>query len=130
MITLTDGSTVLTLNHILWPNRAQSPGVGGSEQLTIGGRLNVQRAGGSGGREISLVASLSGDSLRGWWTWSQVVQLMAWRDAGTTLTLSYDGETRTGVIPISGIDISPVRQTSNAPGTDQICAGTLTIVET
>jgi hypothetical protein len=129
MITLTDGTTTLTLNHVLWTNRAQASGVSGSEQVTLGGRLVVTRGPGPAGRQIILAAQLEGKNMRGWFTWAQVEQFMIWRDSGTTLVLNYNGEIRAAMIPLSGIDITPVIQASTAPAAGTICAGTLSMIE-
>ncbi len=129
MITLSDGVTTLTLNHILWPNRGLGAGAAGSERVTLGNRLVVQRLTGSAGREIILEARLDGSHLKGWWLWSQVGQLELWRDLGTTLTLNYDGEIRRGVVPLDGIDIAPVFSRSTTPVPGDLCAGVLKIHE-
>lgn len=129
MITLTDGTTTITLNHVLWTNRGSQPGAKGQERVTLGNRLAVDRFAGTAGREITLEARLDGSYLKGWFLWSQLSQLEIWRDAGTTLILDYDDEIRTGVIPRSGIDISPVFLRSNEPDPATKCAGTLTIIE-
>lgn len=129
MITLSDGTTTLTLHHVLWTNRGQQPGVAGSERVTLGGRLVVDRLPVKAGREIILEARLDGNMLNGWFWWSQFAQLEAWRDAGTTLILDYDGEVRSAIIPLSGIEISPVFLRSNEPEPDTRCAGTLTLIE-
>jgi hypothetical protein len=72
---------------------------------------------------------MDGSRLRGWFTWDQVEQLMLWRDAGTSLTLTYDTEIRSVVVPLTGVNIEPVVQHSKTPAADAICAGTLTLYE-
>ena len=131
-ISLTDGITSLTLHQLLWPNRSDDQ-VAGSERVTIGGRLVVQRLASRAGREIVLEARLDGNSLRGWFTGAQIEQFKLWRDSGATLTLTFDTVTRSCVIPLSGISIEPVLQRSQGVPSDvaaaQICAGTLTLLE-
>lgn len=130
MNTLSDGTTTLTLYHVLWPNRSADQ-VAGSERVTLGGRVVTQRQGFRAGREIVLEARLDG-GLRGYFTGAQVEQLKIWRDAATTLTMTYDSQVVRGVIPLSGIAIEPVLQRSiNVPtavAAAQKCAGTLTIL--
>lgn len=132
MNTLSDGITTLTFYHVLWTNRSDDA-VAGSERVTLGGRLVVQRLGSRAGREIVLEARLDGNALRGWFTGAQVEQLKVWRDAGSTLTLTFDTVTRSCVIPLSGISIEPVLQRSQGVPSDvaaaQICAGTLTLLK-
>jgi len=129
MITLSDGTATITLHHLLWTNRGQQPGAKGQERVTLGNRLAVDRLAGTAGREIVLEARLDGNLLKGWFEWSQLPQLEAWRDAGTTLILDYDGEVRAGIIPLAGVDISPVFLRSNEPDSGTKCAGTLIIIE-
>jgi len=129
MITLTAGGTTLTLNHVLWTDRAQGPGAAGSERVTLGGRLVVQRLSSAAGRSITIEAVVDGNHLKGWFAWSQVQQLMAWRDAGTTITADYDGEVRSAIIPLTGIDLAPLFPRSNEPLPDTRCVGTLTMIE-
>jgi hypothetical protein len=127
-ITLSDGTTTLTLNHVLWSNRSADQ-VAGSERVTIGGRLVSQRLATRAGREIILEARLEGNSLRGWFTGTQVAKFKQWRDNATTLTLTYDTTVRSAVIPLSGISIEPVLPRSTAIDGADICAGTLTLLE-
>lgn len=126
MVTLSDGTTTLTLNHVLWPNRSRNR-VAGYDRSTLGGRLVSLRLP-LGGGEIRLEARRD-DGLRGWFTWSQVEQLMSWRDNSTPLTLVYDGESRSCLIPVGGIDIEPVLSYSRAILADAKCAGTLLLKE-
>lgn len=127
-ITLSDGTTTLTLKHLLWSNRSADQ-VAGSERVTLGGRLVTQRLATRTGREIVLEARLDGNSLRGWFTGSQVAQLKTWRNNATTLTLTYDTTVRSAVIPLAGIAIEPVLPRSTAIDGADICAGTLTLLE-
>ena len=128
MITLSDGTTSLTLNQLLWPNRSRNR-VLGSERVTLGNRLFVQRTGGSAGQEITLEARLQGSELLGWFTWSQVEQLMTWRDDATQLVLNYHSDIRPCMIPLSGVAIEPVLLYSNTIAPDAFCTGTLTLKE-
>lgn len=127
MITLTDGTTTLTLNHLLWPNRSRARAFG-SERQTFG-RLCVQRLAGSAGGDIILEARREGKNLLGWFVWSQVQQLMLWRDNGTSLTLNYDNDIRIGIIPMDGIEIEPVFLRSKTIDPAAKCAGVLIIKE-
>lgn len=125
MISVTDGTTTLTLNGLLWTNRSGGR-TAGSDRRTFG-RLVVQRLEGGNTKEITLESRLDGNNLQGWYTWAQAKQLMTWRDNGTALTLIYDTETYRGVIPIGGIDIQPVISYSRTiPDTDK-CFGTTII---
>ena len=128
MITLSDGTTTLTLNHVLWPNRSRDKALG-SERVTMGGRLVVQRLVSPAGQDIVLEARRDGSHLAGWFVWSQVQQLMVWRDAGTSLTLDYDNDIRLCSIPLGGIDIEPIIPYSRNIDSAAKCAGTLTLKE-
>jgi len=128
MITLSDGITTLTLLGLLRTNHSRASAAG-SERPTLGGRLIIQRLNVAAGQEIILEARLSGNSLQGRFLWSQVIQLKAWRDAGTILTLTYDSQTTACMIPLAGIEIEPIRQFAKIPAADALCAGTLIIQE-
>lgn len=127
MITLSDGIVTLTLYHLIWRNRVRDKAAG-SERATFG-RLVVQRLAISAGQEIVLESVADGEKYRGWFLWSQVSQLEAWRDAGTPLTLNYEGEIRHGVITLGGVNIRQVIEHSKTPGATEIGTGTLTIKE-
>jgi len=131
MITLSDGAITLDLHHLLWTNRLQAPHAAGSERPTLSGCLIITRQSGGAGSESTIILEsvLDGNRLRGWFTWSQGLQLAAWRDSGAILTLSYDGEIRTVVIPLSGIDITPTSLRSTTPGAGALCTGKLTLIE-
>lgn len=128
MITISDGLTTLAFRGLTWTDRSRDKSMGG-EQVTLGMCLISHRLLGSAGKSITLEAKFEGNTLRGWYTFKQVDQLMTWRDLGTPLTLVFDTETRFGVIPLGGIDIEPVRQFDKTPGAEEVCAGTLTILE-
>jgi|GEM_PF-3030781 hypothetical protein len=127
-ITLSDGVTTLPLNHVLWVNRS-SDRAAGNERRTLGGRLVIQRLVGRSVQDIVLEARLESGRMYGWFLGAQIPQLEAWRDAGTPLTLNYDGEIRAGIIPLGGIDIEPVFLHSTTIDPAARCAGTLTIKE-
>lgn len=127
-ITLSDGATTLTLNQLLWSDRNRTMAVG-REQMTLGGSMHIQRMSVSAGTEIVLDARLSGGSLRGWFVWGQVGQLRSWRDAATVLTLVYDSDSRTVIIPLDGIDITPIKDQSITITDTALCAGSLTLFE-
>jgi len=127
IIPLTDGIVTVNLHHIIWTNRSQDR-ARGSERATFG-RLVVQRLAGPTNQDIILEAKVDGNRLSGWFLWSQVAQLAAWRDDGSILTLTYDTETRSVMIPLGGLSIEPLRQYSKTPAGDEICAGTLTLKE-
>jgi len=128
MITLSDGTTTMTLHHVLWINRS-SDRAAGREIRTMGGRLVVQRLVGPSMQDIILEARLDGNRMYGWWLGSQLPQLEAWRDAGTPLVLNYDGDIRSCMIPLNGIEIEPVLQYSKTIAADSKCAGTLKLKE-
>lgn len=128
MITLSDGTVTLTLYHLLWQGRTADKSAG-SERVTLGNRLVVQRLAGAAGQEIVLEARREGSGLLGWFLGSQLSQLEAWRDAGTTLTLNYDNDVRPCMIPLGGVNIDPVLLRSNAIDAAARCAGTLTLKE-
>lgn len=128
MITLSDGATTITLFHLLWTNRSRNKALG-SEQVTLGNTLVVERMVGSAGRKIILESRLEGNLLSGWFTWQQVEQLMLWRDNGSNLILTYDSDVRACMIPMDGIDIEPVFHRSKSIDQAATCAGILTLYE-
>lgn len=128
MITLSDGTITLTLNHLLWTNRSRDKALG-RERVTMGGGMYCQRYGFATGQDIILEARLQGSGLLGWFSWDQVLQLMLWRDAATRLVLTYDTEVRSCVIPLSGIDIEPVFSRSRSIDPAARCSGTLSLKE-
>ncbi len=129
-ITITDGTTALTLSpYLLTPDKANIQQAAGSERVTLGRRLVVNRLPGTGGNKIHLQAVNDNGSLRGSFTWSQAGKFRSWSDAGTVLTLSIHGALYLGVIPLDGVDIAPVTPKTNQPDAS-LCTGTLTLMET
>ncbi len=129
MITLSDGATTLSFKGLTWSDRSRDKALG-NERVTMGLRVVTQRLVGSAGKPITLEAKFDGGRLKGWYTFAQVDQLMAWRDNAVTLTLVFDNDTRFGVIPLGGLEnIEPVRQFDKTPGSDEVCAGKLIILE-
>jgi len=126
MITITDGSTTIILNHVLWQNR-DTDNSAGSDRRTFGGIVS-QRLAGSWG-SIILESILDGTTLRGWFTWAQVRQLKLWRDSAAKLTLNYAGDVRNVLIAIAGIVINPVIIRSTEPQDTDKCAGSLTLLQ-
>lgn len=125
---LTDGIVSLDFKGLTWSDRSRD-GAAGSERVTLGLRLVPQRLVGSAGKSITIEAKFDSSRLRGCFYFSQLPQLKAWRDNATTLTLIFDTEIRTVMIPLGGINIEPVRQYDRTPLNDEVCAGTLGLLE-
>lgn len=129
-ITVTDGTTTVTLSpYLLWPDRYNQQRAGGSDRVTLGRRLVVTRRPGNGGNSITLAAINDNGRLKGSFTWGQASQLRVWADAGTILTLSFHGELFLVVIPLTGINLTPVVPKTNQP-TEALCSGTVQFLET
>lgn len=127
-ISVTDGITTLTLSSsLLHLDKWNGSGVAGSEEETLGNRLVVYRSAGRAKSVITLEAVLVNGTpkkLLGSWTWSQGQQCRTWSDAGTPLTLTVHADVYQVVIPLAGINITPVFQKTN-PTDDALCSGTI-----
>jgi len=125
---LTDGVTSIEAKGVVWSDRSRD-NAAGSERVTLGMRLVAQRLYGGAGKPITIEAKLDGSRLLGCFYFSQLPQLKTWRDAATPLTMTFDTEIRTVVIPLGGINLEPVRQYDRTPTGDEPCSGTLNLLE-
>lgn len=125
--TLSDGTTTIALNHVIWTNRKNGARVPGSEHRTLGGVTIVQRLNGVGVPEIILEGILDGQKVKGYFLWSDACQFEIWRDEGSSLKLKYDGEEHNVIIPMDGVNMRLIFPRCN-PKNSAKCVGTLRLV--
>ena len=106
-MTIMLGSVSLN-DHVSWRGRWNEPTVPGSELVTLGGRVYVQRDIASNASEIVLEAIEENNVRKGYFTQSQLEGIRAYRDAGTVVTLSYHGESISVVVKNDGIQVEKV----------------------
>lgn len=120
--TITDLSDHLRLDGI-----PQASAIALSVRPTFGAPV-VQRCSVTGGATLSLVASSSGNQLRGLYTKAQVDALAVIRDAGEPVQLIHHLGTFTVIIPPTGLDdIGQVFDYAD-PGADDWYTGTVTLI--
>ncbi|SDP69778.1 hypothetical protein [Desulforhopalus singaporensis] len=97
------------------PDWLTSPGSAGSEHVTLGGSLIVQRFSGDYPKEITLTAKLEGNKLFGYFTTEQVEYLRLIADSGEPVPFEYHGRQMNIVIPLDGINLVAQGNRSDPP---------------
>lgn len=117
----------VTLNqYISWRGRWNAPQVPGSENSTLGGRTVVNRLAGNT-TDIVLEAIEEDNIRKGYFIKADLESLIAYRDAGTTITLSYhDEDDIEVVIKSDGINVEKVLWQSEYDETEKYI-GTITL---
>lgn len=100
--------TVSLNAHVSWRGRWNEPVVPGSELVTLGGKVIVQRDIASNSSEIVLEAIEEDNVRKGYFTQTQLEGIRAYRDAGTVIALSYHGETINVIVKNDGIQVEKV----------------------
>jgi len=106
-MTITLGTISLN-DHVSWRGRWNEPVVPGSEMVTLGGKVIVQRDIASNSSEIVLEAIEENNVRKGYFTQSQLEGIRAYRDAGTVVSLSYHGESVNVIVKNDGIQVEKV----------------------
>jgi hypothetical protein len=121
------GGVVLDSNLIA-PDFVSAARSSGSERLTLGRQVIIQRSPAGGGRLITLTARLDGNRLIGRFSRAQVEQIRAWRDAGTVLNFDYHGYTADVVVRMDGVQVEAVGDRTDPPAGHPY-TGTVTLME-
>lgn len=109
----------VTLNqHISWRGYHNTPGVPGSEASTLGGRTVVNRL--VGNTTDIVLECIEEDNVRkGYFLKPTLDSLRVYRDAGTTIVLSYHGESVDVIIKNTGINVEKVLWQSENDNTEK-----------
>ncbi|BDD88699.1 hypothetical protein [Desulfofustis limnaeus] len=126
-MTITLGGLTLDGNLIA-PDFVSASRASGSERLTLGRQVIIQRSPEGAGRLITLTARLDGSRLIGRFTREQVEQIRAWRDAGTVLNFTYHGYTADVVVRMDGVAVEAVGDRTDPPAGHPY-TGTITLME-
>ncbi|MCB2218053.1 MAG: hypothetical protein KQH59_18480 [Desulfobulbaceae bacterium] len=126
-MTITLGGLPLDSNLIA-PDFVSASRASGSERLTLGRQLVIQRSPEGAGRLITLTARLDGNRLIGKFSRAQVEQIRAWRDAGTVLAFDYHGSTADVVVQMGGVQVEAVGDRTDPPAGHPY-TGTITLME-
>ena len=102
-MTITLGA--ITLNsHISWRGFFNTPDVPGSEDSTLGGRTVVNRL--QGNTSDIVLEAIEEDNVRkGYYLKTHLESIIAYRDAGTNVTLNYHGTVVSAVIKSDGVAV-------------------------
>ena len=106
-MTITLGSVTLN-DHISWRGRWNEPITPGSEMVTLGGLVIVQRDIANDSSEIVLEAIEEDNVRKGYFTQPQLEGIRAYRDAGVAIVLSYHGESINVIVKNEGIRVEKV----------------------
>ncbi len=102
-MTITVGSVTLN-DHVSWRGR-WNQGVPGSERVTLGNVVVVNRLSGQANPDVVLEAREEDNVRKGYYTQAQIEALIVYRDAGTVLSINYHGIIFTAIIKIDGIQV-------------------------
>lgn len=105
-MTITIGTTTLN-DHVSWRNR-YAHGVPGSERVTLGNLVVINRLTGQSTPDIVLEAREEDNVRKGYFLKDELVALAAYRDSGEVVAVNYHGETFTAVVKIDGISVEKV----------------------
>jgi hypothetical protein len=114
--------------NLIAPDFVSASRASGSERLSLGRTLVIQRSPEGAGRLITLTARLDGNRLIGRFTRAQVEQIRAWRDAGTVLAFDYHGYTADVVVRMDGVQVEAVGDRTDPPAGHPY-TGTVTLME-
>ena len=119
MITLTDGTTTVTLHPDLYWSDENWSKVEQTSQRTVTGALVIQAAQRIGGAPITLEPE---DDSSAWMPLATITQLRNWAAvAGQNLTLTLRGTARTVIFRLqdgAGVDAKPVKHQSDVDNAD------------
>ncbi len=114
--------------NLIAPDFLQAAAAAGSERLTLGREVIIQRSPIGAGREITLTARLDGNRLIGRFTRAQIEAITAWRDAGTVLPFVYHAYTADVVVRMGGVAVEAVGDRTDPPAGHPF-TGTITLME-
>jgi hypothetical protein len=124
-MTITLGGVTLN-SHLSWQKRWDTSEVSGEEATTLGGRSVFTR--GPESLQDIVLECIEEDNIRkGYFTQSQLESLIVFRDAGTTIILSYHSESSIAVgIRLNGINVKKTLWNSEFTDEDRY-VGTITL---
>lgn len=124
-MSITLGSVTLN-EHVSWLGRYQESTKVGSEDITLGGTVVINRLSSGEIRDIVLQAIEEDNIRKGYFLKSQLDQLEIYRDDGTVVELNYHGEVFSVVIPLDGIQVTKALYQSVFDDTEK-WIGTITL---
>jgi hypothetical protein len=116
-------------NELLWEGEFDDPLISQNIQRTIKGSLIVQNLSvAEEGRIINLTARLSGSSVFGYFTKTQVKGFKLLEKTGATVVFIYESTQLNVIVKAGGVNMRPLIPRPNQQDTD-LYTGVLTLIE-